>query len=273
MHRRLGGLGAAGGDRHRRERSQARAPRCRRVGDGAAQGGGVELLAVLADRKQETGAAFLRALPEHLRRTLERACPEMDEGFVRALEAAVPWAAIVIERFHVARASRDGADMVRQKELKRLKSALPTAEDTELQGAMGPFRKRPGDLTPQEWERRERVFTGSPQIEAASYLREDLTARFARDDTQAGAKRAIRAWCKRVRQSGLAEVTSVLGTIARWLEEITHDFQGRQTSGVVEGFHHRVKVLKRRCDGIFNVGRLFPRLTLDWPGYHLVGPP
>ena len=138
---------------------------------------------------------------------------------------------------------------------------------------MGPFRKRPGRFTPQEWERRERVFTGSPQIEAASPLREDLTARFARDDTQAGAKRAIRAWCKRVRQSGLAEVTSVLGTIARWLEEITHDFQGRQTSGVVEGVNHRVKVLKRRCDGIFNVGRLFPRLTLDWHGYHLVGPP
>jgi len=74
-----------------------------------------------------------------------------------------------------------------------------------------------------------------------------------------------------VRQSGLAEFERVLGTIERWMDEITHDFQGRQTSGFVEGFNNRVKVLTRRCYGIFNVGRLFQRLTLDWHGYQLFG--
>jgi transposase len=82
-----------------------------------------------------------------------------------------------------------------------------------------------------------------------------------------GAKCAMRAWCQRVRASGLAEFERFLGTIERWLEEITHDFQGRQTSGFVEGFNNRVKVLKRRCYGIFAVGRLFQRLTLDLHGY------
>ena len=37
-------------------------------------GGGVEIVAVLADRQKETVAAFLRAIPERLRHTLERAC-------------------------------------------------------------------------------------------------------------------------------------------------------------------------------------------------------
>src|SRR5262244_578394 len=92
------------------------------------EGGGVEILAVLADRKKDTVAAFLRAIPEPLRRTVERTCTDMYEGFVRAIEEEVPWAEIVIDRFHVARASRDGADMVRKKELKRRKSALPKAE-------------------------------------------------------------------------------------------------------------------------------------------------
>ena len=234
-------------------------------------GGGVEILAVLADRQKETVAAFLRAMPEILRRTIERACTDMYEGFVRAIEAEVPWAEIVIDRFHVARAYRDCADTVRKKELKRLKRALPKAEYTELTGAMWPFRKRPGDLKPQEWELLERVFTRSPKIEAAYNLREDLTELFERDYTKAGAKCAIRAWCKRVRQSGLAEFEGFLGTIDRWLNEITNDFQGRQTSGFVEGFNNRVKVLKRRCDGIFNVGRLFQRLTLDLHGYQLFG--
>jgi transposase len=76
-----------------------------------------------------------------------------------------------------------------------------------------------------------------------------------------------------VRQSGLAEFERVLGTIDRWLDEITNDFQGRQTSGFVEGFNTRVNVLKRRCDGICNGSSLFPRLTLDLHGSQLFGHP
>jgi transposase len=136
---------------------------------------------------------------------------------------------------------------------------------------MWPFRKRPADLKPQEWDLLERVFTSLPQIEAAYNLRADLTKLFEHDDTKAGAQCAIRAWCQWVRTSGLAEFESFLGTIDRWLDEITNDFQGRQTSGFVEGFNNRVKVLKRRCYGIFDSGRLFQRLTLDLHGYQLFG--
>ena len=50
-----------------------------------------------------------------------------------------------------------------------------------------------------------------------------------------------------------------------------HDCQGRQTSGVVEGCNTRVKGLKRRCDGIFTVGSLCQRRTLDVPGYPRFG--
>jgi transposase len=235
------------------------------------EGGGVEILAVLADRKKETVAAFLRAIPEPLRHTVERACTDMYEGFVNAINEEIPWAEVVIDRFHVARAYRDCADTVRKKELKRLKQALPTAEYAEIKGAMWPFRKRPKALEPEEGDLLARLFTSSPKIEAAYHLREDLTDLFDRDYTKAGAKCAIRAWCKRVRQSGLTEFESFLGTIERWMDEITNYFQGRQTSGFVEGFNNRVKGLTRRCYGIFNVGRLFQRLTLDLHGYQLFG--
>jgi transposase len=144
------------------------------------EGGGVESLAVLADRKKETVAAFLRAIPDHLRHASERACTDRYEGFVSALDAAVPWAEIVIARFPVARAYHDCADTVRKKEGKRLKRALPKTEDTELQGTMWPFRKRPAELKPPEWERLERVFSDSPQMEAAYHLRGELTELFAR---------------------------------------------------------------------------------------------
>ena len=235
------------------------------------EGGGIEIVAVLADRKKETVVAFLRTIPELLRRTIERACTDMYEGFVNALTEEIPGIEIVIDRFHVARAYRDCADTVRKKELKQLKRTLPKAEYAAITGVMWPFRKRPGDLAPEERELLDRVFRYSSKLEAAYHLREDLTDLFDRDYTKAVAKRAIRAWCKRVRQSGLAEFESFLGTIDRWLEEITNYFMGRQTSGFVEGFNNRVKVLKRRCYGIFKVGSLFQRLTLDLHGYQLFG--
>jgi transposase len=194
--------------------------------------GGVELLAVLADRKKETVAAFLRGIPEPLRRTIERACTDMYEGFVWAIEEEVPWAEVVIDRFHVAWAYRACADTVRKKELKRLKSQLPKAEYAEITGAMWPFRKRPEELEPEEWDLLERLFTHSPKVEAAYHLREDLTDLFDRDDTKAGATCAIRPWCKQVRQSGLAEFERFLGTIERWMDEIMNYFRGRQTSGL-----------------------------------------
>jgi transposase len=153
----------------------------------------------------------------------------------------------------------------------RLKHALPKAEYAEITGAMWPFRKRPEELKPEAGDLLERLFTYSPKIEVAYHLRVDLTDLFDRDYTKAGAKCAIWAWCKRVRQSGLTEFERFLGTIDRWLDEITNYFQGRQTSGFVEGFNNRVKVLTRRCYGMFNVGRLFQRLTLDLHGYQLFG--
>jgi transposase len=234
-------------------------------------GGGVEILAALADRQKETVVAFLHAIPEPLRRTIARACTDRSEGFVSALEAEVPWVEIIIDRFHVARTYRDGADTVHKKARKRLNRALPKAEDAELQGAMWPFRKRPVALKPQAWELLERVFTDSPKVEAVYHLREDLTVLFERNDPKAGAKCALRAWCKRVWQSGLAECERFRGTLDRWMDAITNDFLGRQTSGFVEGFNNRVKVLTRRCDGMFNVGRLCQRLTLDWHGDQLFG--
>jgi transposase len=116
-------------------------------------------------------------------------------------------------------------------------------------------------------EQLERLFSYSPKLERAYILREELTDIFDRDYTKAGAKCAIQAWCKRVRKYEVEAFESFLTTLSNWLDEITNYFLERQTSGFVEGFNNRVKVLKRRCYGIFDVGRIFQRLTLDISGY------
>ena len=74
-----------------------------------------------------------------------------------------------------------------------------------------------------------------------------------------------------MRKSGIEAFGTFLGTIETRLDQITNYFLERLTSGFVEGFNNRVKVLKRRCYGIFDVDQLFQRLTLDTKGFKLFG--
>jgi len=104
-------------------------------------------------------------------------------------------------------------------------------------------------------------------LEQAYYLREELSDIFDEDYTKLKAQQAIQDWCERVRKSEIQEFESFLTTLQNWFDEITNYFLDRHSSGFVEGFNNRVKVLKRRCYGIFNVKRLFQRLTLDTQGY------
>ncbi|WP_369692160.1 transposase [Desulfonema ishimotonii] len=87
--------------------------------------------------------------------------------------------------------------------------------------------------------------------------------------SKAGAEDKIRAWMLRVRNSGLTAFNSFLSTLGRRWEEITNYFIDRQTSGFVEGLNNKIKVLKRRCYGIINIGHLFQRIMLDLKGYSL----
>ncbi|NOY72106.1 MAG: transposase [Gammaproteobacteria bacterium] len=50
---------------------------------------------------------------------------------------------------------------------------------------------------------------------------------------------------------------------------ILNYFNDRVTSGFVEGLNNKIKVIKRRCDGIFNTEKRYQRIFLDLEGYSL----
>ena len=228
---------------------------------------GVDILGVLENRKRETVATFLQSIPQALRYTVERVCCDMYSGFSSAAREHLPQANIVIDRFHVAKAYRKSADRVRQRELKGLRQTLTHVQYQELKGLLWAFRKRPENLNDQQKDLLERFFALSPESERAYQFREELTHIFEQHCSKSTATQAIQDWCERVKESGLKEFESFLTTLDRWFDEITNYFLEGWSSGFVEGFNNRVKVLKRRCYGIFNVKTLFQRIYLDLNGY------
>lgn len=229
--------------------------------------GQIVILGVLPDREKETVVAFLRSIPQRLIQTIHTVCCDMYEGFSQAVRAEVNTARIVVDRFHVTRHYHQGADELRQQELHRLKKELPSEEYQQLKGSMWAFRKRPADLRPAERQVLRTLWAAAPKVKQAYDLREQLTAIFDQTASKSAAQRKIRAWIQRVQHSGLKCFDDFLKTLEHWWEEITNYFVERANSGFVEGFNHKIKVLKRRCYGIFNLKHLFQRIYLDLQGY------
>ena len=232
-------------------------------------GGELTVLAVLPDRCKETVKSFLASIPERLKATITRVCTDMYDGFIYAVRETLPHARVVIDRFHVAKAYRACADRLRKQELKRLKAELPKEEYAMLKGTLWLFRKSWADLSPAEREKLNRLLAYAPALKAAHMLREVLTLIFDAPLTKAQARDYIEAWTSLVKDSGLTCFDSFLTTLDERLDEITNYFLDRQSSGFVEGLNNKIKVLKRRCYGIFSPGHLFQRLHLDLAGYRL----
>jgi transposase len=106
-------------------------------------------------------------------------------------------------------------------------------------------------------------------LKQAYILRQQLTAIFEQAIPKVKAEEKIRAWIKRVTASGLSCFDKFLKMLASWWDEITNFFVARANSGFVEGLNNKIKVLKRRCYGIFNREHLFQRIFLDLEGYRL----
>ena len=175
----------------------------------------------------------------------------------------------MVDRFHVTRHYHQGADDLRQQELHRLKKELPPEEYQLLKGSMWAFRKQPGDLRPEERRVLKKLWELAPKLKQAYDLREQLTAIFEQNLTKEVAKRKIQAWILQVQLSGLQCFDAFLKTLEHWWEEIMNYFIDRANSGFVEGLNNKLKVLKRRCYGIFNLKHLFQRIYLDLEGYRL----
>lgn len=234
--------------------------------------GHVALLAVLTDRQKETVRQFFESIPSHLWQTMEKVCTDMWEGYANAaaeFDKAHPEVSVdvVVDRFHVAKNYRERVDHLRKQECRRLKKELPEAEYAEIQGVLWPIRKNSKDLTDEELKKLNRLFEYSPDLKSAYYFREDLTSIFEMQLTKEEAKQQLLAWRDKVSQSSLTCFGKFLTTLNNWLDKIINYFDGRFSSGFVEGLNNKIKTTKRRCYGILRNTTLFQRLYLDIEGY------
>jgi transposase len=241
------------------------------------------ILAVLKDRTKKTVKKFLKTIPRRLRKTIVAVCSDMYDGFINAAKEVLRGVRIVVDRFHVSKLYRKGLDDLRKSEMRRLKKELSSVEYKELKNVMWILRKRPFALDCEEKMVLKLLFKYSPVLELAYFLCNDLTCIFDQHISRFDANIQIKAWKRRVKKSKFSRLKflraktlnletcfdSFLSTLTSREKEILNYFDERLTSGFVEGLNNKLKVIKRRCYGILNIGHWFQRIYLDLEGYSL----
>ncbi len=229
----------------------------------------VIVLGVLKDRKKDTVKDFLSSIPKDLSKTVKNVCCDMYDGFINAAkEIFGSKINIIIDRFHVAKNYRGAIETLRKKEMKRLKAKLSKEEYKKLGNIMWILRKEENDLSEEEKEKLNLLFQYSPLMKKAYKLRNKLSKIFNQPISQKQAKRKIKQWIRNVEKSGLTCFDTFIKTLRKLWHEILGYFINRLNSGFVEGLNNKIKVLKRRCYGIFDLKNLFQRISIDLAGYN-----
>ena len=223
----------------------------------------VVVLAILPDRLKQTVFNFLDSMPDAFKSAVRWVCSDMYEGFINAANEALPTAEVVIDRFHVAAHYNKGVDTLRKHVLKELKQSLDEDAYSQLKGMMWPFRRHYWDLGDDQQQLLANVFCHSPVLEQAWLLRHEFFLIYESDDSPAQAGRRVESWIQKVQASGLTCFDAFIALLRNHWRGILAYFEDRQTSGFVEGLNNKLKVVKRRCYGLLDAGRLFQRIQID----------
>lgn len=223
----------------------------------------VVVLAILPNRLKQTVLDFLRSMPDHFRSAVRRVCSDMYDGFINAAREALPQAEVVIDRFHVAKQYNKGVDSLRKTVLKELKKTLSEEAYRELKGVMWPFRRHYWDLNDEQQWLLADLFLHSPTLKQAWLLRHELFLIYEADYSPAQADQRFAAWVETVQAGELTCFDAFIQLLDDNKRGILAYFDGRHTSGFVEGLNNKLKVIKRRCYGLLDAGRLFQRIQID----------
>jgi transposase len=228
----------------------------------------VNILAVIKGREKLKISSFLSSIPRKLKKTISGICCDMYDGYVNAAKEAfsgkVP---VIVDRFHVAKLYRKCLVELRKSELARLRKTLSKEKYQALSSAIKILKRNKEFITTSEKDTLKKSFHYSPKLKSAYKLCCQLTGIYNSKIGKKQAVKKINEWSLKVLASDLTCFNRFIKTLKKYKNEVVSYFQGRHTSSFVEGFNNKVKVLKRRCYGIFDEKSLFRRLFLDCSGY------
>ncbi|MDP1578713.1 MAG: ISL3 family transposase [Reyranella sp.] len=203
---------------------------------------GARVLEVVPGNDQAAGESLWQALPAEQRSRVAAAAMDMSAGFAAATRTQAPQAAIVHDKFHVAKLLNDAVDQTRRAEHQQLQAAgddtLKHTRYLWLHGQV-PEAKRAGFA--------ELLEINLKTARAWAY-KEQFVEFWAQPSVAHGAD-FFAQWRRSVMRSRLSKVKAVAKTLHRHLTNLLTYFLHPITNAVSEGFNSRIQAIKADARG------------------------
>ena len=130
-------------------------------------------------------------------------------------------------------------------------------------------RKKHECLSELEKEQLDFLYKHSPKLKEMHRAASKLTHILNTHQDRKIAFTKLNRWIDYVQKSDLSGFDSFIKTLKKYKTTILNYFKERRNSGFVEGLNNKIKVLKRRCYGVFKTETIFQCLFLDLKGYEM----
>ena len=205
------------------------------------------LLWIGPDRTAKTLLRFFRVLGKKRTRNLQFICSDMWQAYLKVIAKKAPQAIHVLDRLHVMQKLSRAIDQVRAAEVKQLKA---DGYEEVLKGGRWLLLKRPDNLSDQQAVKLSTLLEYNLNSVRAYLMKEDFQ-QFWTYTYPGWAGRFLDAWCTRAMRSKIDPMKKVAKTLRSKRELLLNWFRaaGTMSSGVVEGFNNKVKLVTRKSYG------------------------
>ena len=231
------------------------------------------VLEMVPGRDRAAARELLESLQPQAKAGVEVAVIDLHWPFRKAIEAVLPDAAIVADRFHVQRAVDKAAHKVRTRVSRRpvpmgKRSGRPIPvtrsprSDPNAISARWAFSRRVHALDANDRAVLIQFFGAHPEAAVAWIMKEAFAAIYdAPDRTEA--ERRLDVWVGNLAATGLPELRGIWIKLVGWREEILAFHDHRHTNAFAEGMTNKIKVIKRRAYGFRNLSRYRAKVLLS----------
>lgn len=204
------------------------------------------VLDLIRSRTQDSVMRWLYHLEG--RQAVEAVSIDMWLSYKRAIQAALPNAVVVVDRFHISAMANQALDRVRKRHGQR----IGTQGRRRLVRSRWLLLKRDRDLSEEQRFRRDAWLLASPNLKAAYWLKETfLNVWEVKDRT--GAERAFDAWLASVTKPMVPYYQPLLTAFGNWRAEVLNWWDHPITAGYTEAMNKTIK----------NIARSGPRQAFD----------
>lgn len=217
------------------------------------------LLDILPDRERKTLEKWLDGLAPEMQKAIQIVNLDMWEPYTLAIQAKLPHARIVVDRFHVMKNLNHCLTAARR-EIQR-QASLEVKE--QLKGSRWVLVKNQKDLNEKQRAKLERLYLASPELKVCHQLKEQFRKIFETSIDREKARTALIRWIAKVEKMKLTTFQSFLVTLRNWFELILNYFLERCTNAFAEGINNKIKLIKRRAFGFTNFDHFRLRILVE----------